>query len=369
VHLEADLPKQIVCAECHNSKFEVTLQGPTATANGAVGTYDYTTKTCSNVYCHSGGPQLLIGGGSTQPPVWDPPSTFGCNGCHATPGGPVGTSAWHPNVAPGVQCVICHPGYTNSSANPALHVNRVANVAPSTVGTSCAACHGLATRSTDQLANAAPPKDRHGSSDTSQRGVGAHQSHLNPPAGAISLPVACTECHVAPPTTGPNQLVHVGPAPDSPAKLSWGPLASAKGAVPAYDRATATCTNYCHGQTLTNGGGTITRPVWTIVNGSQDACGTCHGAPPADVSHVFHAGITALTVTCSTCHPPGYAPNSVGPAVVGLHVNGVRDMNTGALPNWNPAIVGPTGWTGTSTGCHGGTRYWTQGTAPAFSCY
>ena len=42
----------------------------------------------------------------------------------------------------------------------------------------------------------------------------------------------------------------------------------------------STCSNvYCHGATLANGGGTATKPLWTVVNGSQSQCGSCHGLP------------------------------------------------------------------------------------------
>lgn len=369
VHLESTIPGGIGCAECHNARFEVTLEGTRARANGAVGTYDYATKTCSNVYCHAGGPQLAVGGGTMSAPVWNPPSRFGCDGCHAAPGGTVATATWHPNMASGVQCAICHPGYTNTSVNVEIHLNGVADLAPATIATSCAACHGLATRAGDELAKAAPPADRTGSSSTAQRGVGAHQAHLNPGAGAISAPIACDECHVPPSTTGIDRLVHVGPAPDSAAKLAWGTLASANGGVPAYDRATATCTNYCHGQTLAQGGGSLVDPTWTTVNGTQAACGTCHASPPIDAAHAYHAAPSVLGLPCSACHPTGYAINSVGAAVVAIHVNGVRDVNATTLPGWNPNATGPTGWTGTSTGCHGGTRYWTQGSNPSVGCY
>ena len=80
----------------------------------------------------------------------------------------------------------------------------------------------------------------------------------------------------------------------SPAELTWGALASAGGAAPSFDRAAATCSGvYCHGSTLPSGG-TNTKPLWTTVNGTQAACGTCHGLPPASP----HPNIS----DCSLCH-------------------------------------------------------------------
>ncbi len=361
VHLEGtSLAPPIDCGQCHDARFQVTLRGDLAAANGAQGTYDASTRTCSNVYCHAGGPALPLGGGVVPSPVWNPPSTVTCGGCHATPGGAVPTTDWHPAVAPGVACALCHPGYTSTSVDRTVHVNGVVNLTVADLATNCAACHGDATRvlppGTPAVVKAAPPVDRTGGTATTLPGVGAHQAHLLPGASALSLPIACSECH-----TVPTDLAHVGPTATTPATLAWGPLASAGSATPSYDAASATCTNYCHGQTLRQGGGTNTRPVWTRVDGSQAACGSCHGSPPADDPHYLHAQPSQRNIACGVCHPAGYAIDAVGPEAVPLHVNGVRNVNTTTLSDWNPAAPGPNGWTGTATGCHGGTRYWNAG--------
>ena len=365
IHLTGTIAEPVTCSECHNPQFRVTLAGPLAAANGAQGTFNATTLTCSGVYCHAGGPQLEIGGGTVPLPVWNPPSIVACGGCHANPGAGTATP-WHPAVAPAVQCALCHPGYTNSTVNVPIHVNGVANLTVPDLETNCAACHGDATRvlppGTPSFVKAAPPVDRNGASDTSLVGVGAHQAHLLPGPGAISRPIPCAECHVL-----PTDLTHVGPLATTPASLEWGSLASAASATPSFDRASATCTNYCHGQTL-NGGGSIIRPVWTKVDGTQAACGTCHGSPPSDTSHYLHASGKILSISCRYCHPPGYTKDSVNQEAAPLHVNGVKNMNPGNFPDWNPAAQNPNGWTGTATGCHGGTRYWTE-SFPGGGCY
>jgi predicted CxxxxCH...CXXCH cytochrome family protein len=368
IHLTGTIAEPMDCLQCHNPQFVVTLEGFPASANGAQPSFDGGTLTCSNVYCHAGGPQLLLGGGTVPAPIWNPPSTVACGACHALPGGSIETNAWHPAVATAVDCGLCHPGYTRTIVEKSIHVNGEANLKAPNLTTSCTPCHGDATRvlppGAPEFAKAAPPVDRSGSSDTRQPGVGAHQSHLAPGPGAISLPIACSECHVVP--TG---LAHVGPDATSPAKLAWGPLASANGASPGFDPASITCANYCHGQTL-GAGGTIVRPVWTKVDDAQAACGTCHASQPADLSHLFHASPTILNLPCSRCHPSGYAIGSVGPEAVPIHVNGVINVNATWLPDWNPGAVGPNGWRGTSTvGCHGGTRYWSDAVPPVGSCY
>ena len=143
----------------------------------------------------------------------------------------------------------------------------------------------------------------------------------------------------------PADLAHVGPAATSPAKLAWGPLASATAPPRASTRSSITCTNYCHGQTLGEPGSIVT-PIWTKVDGTQASCGTCHGSRPPDPSHLFHASPTILNLPCSQCHPAGYTIDSVGPGVVPIHVNGVVDTNAASLPDWNAGAVGPNGWTG-----------------------
>jgi predicted CxxxxCH...CXXCH cytochrome family protein len=361
VHLEGTIAEPIACSQCHDARFDVTLPGPLARANGATPSFNPATLTCSNVYCHVGGPGLLLGGGTVPTPVWNPPSVVACGACHAAPGGAVDTASWHPAVASAVQCVLCHPGYTNETVNRAVHVNGEVDLTVADLATNCSACHGDAARvlppGASSTLKAAPPADRNGNTATTFPGVGAHQAHLLPGPGALSLPIPCQECHVV-----PADLQHVGPTTATPARLAWGTLARSAGATPGYDGATSTCTNYCHGQTLTAGGGSITRPVWTKVDGTQAACGTCHGSPPLDPAHQIHAAPNVLSLTCVSCHPPGYTIDAVGPDVVPIHVNGVRNVNSTTLPDWNASAPGPNGWTGTSTvGCHGGTRYWTEG--------
>jgi predicted CxxxxCH...CXXCH cytochrome family protein len=367
----------IACAECHVVPTDLAHVGPTATtpaavtwgslasANGASPALappppGSSSVSCSNVYCHSGGPGLRIGGGTLTSPTWNPPSAVTCGSCHALPGGSVDTSSWHPAVALGADCGLCHAGYTRVSVNQAVHVNGQRDVIAPGLQVNCTACHGDPTRSlppgTPEVVKAAPPVDRTGSSSTSAPGVGAHQSHLVPGASAISLPVACSECHVV-----PTSLVHVGPAPTTPATLDWGPLASAKGATPSFDSTAVTCSNYCHGQTLPAGGGSNTQPKWTTVNGSQAACGTCHAQPPDTGQHLLHTTTYTLRVSCGVCHPGGYSPGVVGFTAVPLHVNGQVNMNPNGFTDWDPVSSSAAGWRGTATGCHGGTRYWFPG--------
>ncbi len=173
-------------------------------------------------------------------------------------------------------------------------------------GATCAiACHGSATTE-------APPPDTSGNTATTERGVGAHQTHL---AGANGAVVACADCHVVPAT--PADPGHLDGA--LPAEVTFSGLAVADGASPSWDGASLTCSDaYCHGGGgLANAGGTLTSPTWNVVDGSQNACGACHSLPPPAPHPAQNA--------CETCHGSvaGAGPVIANPS---LHVNGSVDF-------------------------------------------
>jgi predicted CxxxxCH...CXXCH cytochrome family protein len=191
-----------------------------------------------------------------------------CGKCHGLP-----PPAPHPSNP---SCERCHPnaGPGNTFTLPQQHVDGVVQLA-----TACNGCHGSAT-------NPAPPTSTTGATSTADRTVGAHQAHLA--ASSWHAPVPCGECHVVPSTW--SDPGHIGP---SPAQVTFGPLARTGGAAPAWTG--ATCTNsYCHGAAFPDGGGSNVAPAWTVVNGSQAACGTCHGLPPG--------GDHPASALCGSCH-------------------------------------------------------------------
>jgi predicted CxxxxCH...CXXCH cytochrome family protein len=181
--------------------------------------------------------------------------------------------------------------------------------------TTCNICHGSA-------ANPAPPQDTRGDTATSSLGVGAHQSHVTTAHG-LAQPFDCTACHVKPAeVTSPGHLdgivtVTGYTGPD--------PLLSAAVKDPGYSAptaASASCaTSYCHGATLASQGSNKT-PLWTSVDGTQAACGTCHAVPPTTGLHQTHPG----GLSCTLCH--GDVADDVGTRIVtpALHVNGAIDV-------------------------------------------
>jgi predicted CxxxxCH...CXXCH cytochrome family protein len=311
VHLApGPLSDAFACTDCHNP--------PTSTshATGAVefswsglargaGTpvFNPTDASCATTYCHGN----FTGGNTANAPIWTAAGTGAtCGSCHALPPGGGHTTS--------TACASCHgPGYSLTTVNPATHVDGIVTLTTST----CTSCHGTAGVSP------APPVDTAGQTATSRVSVGAHQAHV---AATLSAPLACTECHGAAAatygTSHSDGTVQVGGA-------FFGPLAN-RGTSTVWNGASCAA-SYCHGGTSALAGGTATTPVWTLVDGSQKGCASCHGFPPP-APH-------AQRDDCGTCHP-GYSKTgpTTGTVAATTHVNGTVE------------IVGMT-----CTSCHGTT--------------
>jgi predicted CxxxxCH...CXXCH cytochrome family protein len=278
----------VACGECHVVPAVATDAGHFDTGPPADvvllrgGSYDLVGHTCSGTYCHGpAAPDWTIVDGTQA----------NCGSCHALPP-PAPHTQWN-------ACVECHTSF------PAGHVDGAIDVADLDA-LACDSCHGNSALND----NPAPPPDLAGSISTTNRGVGAHQTHMG---GGKSAPVACAECHAVPGLATDAGHLDTGP----PADVAFGTLASTGGATPAWDG--AGCTGvYCH----TSGGdagGTIAAPDWTTVDGSQNDCGTCHDTPPPS-----HAGYPS-PASCENCHATavgGAPPVIVQPA---LHINGLLD--------------------------------------------
>ncbi len=281
---------------------EVTFDG-LALGDDAVPGWDRGDSVCSDTYCHG----ATLAGGSLTTPQWTAVdgSQASCGTCHGVP-----PSAPHPANA---QCYSCHPDTIDESF--VLDIDHHVNGSVELAGMACNSCHGSAT-------NAAPPVSVAGSSDVDDVEVGAHQSHAAD--GTLRLALECDECHVV-----PSSFSDPGHADTSPAELTWGALASSEGLSPGWDRATATCQDaYCHGATLP--GGTWVTPVWTTVDGSQSACGSCHGTPPPEP----HLQITE----CNFCHSGTVDEFGDVDVAGGLHIDGTMQVDV----------------TGSCDICHGG---------------
>lgn len=312
------LSRPVACGACHLTPADALSPGHLdqatatvtfgglATQDGATPTWSRAALTCAGAYCHGA---TLSGGGQTTP-LWTlaDGTQRACGSCHGSP-----PPAPHPANA---SCDRCHPGYTAASVTQATHVDGRLDIS-----VTCASCHGDAARAATalnpQLA-AAPPVGTRGETATTARAVGAHLVHLQ--GGSLSDGVGCGECHLV-----PAAMLHA----DGAVALAWGPLASAGGSTPVWTQGTSTCSStWCHGAKLT--GGTDTTPIWTKVDGTQDACGTCHGRPPPSGRHGMseHRGRS-----CGDCHAPGYTTTAVDRA---LHADGRIQVQGWRIRSWDP---------------------------------
>jgi predicted CxxxxCH...CXXCH cytochrome family protein len=208
------------------------------------------------------------------------------------------------------------PGGGLTITNPTLHIDGNLDVADDAP---CDSCHGGG-------GDPAPPTDTAGSAATTSRGVGAHQPHLA--SSNWRKQIECSTCHLVPATNGA-----VGHADTPlPAELTFTQLATGT----TWNG--STCSNsYCHGSTMA--GGSI--PQWTLVDGTQGACGSCHGLPPP----APHPAAT----DCESCHGEVIAAglNFTSPA---LHIDGILQVDS----------VHPAGW---AEGAMHGTEFNNNGPA------
>ena len=311
-HLGASVLRgPIACADCHTVPAGVMAPGHLdaapaeltfsvlATGGGTLApAFNPATGACANVYCHGGS----LTGGTVTAPIWNivDGSQMACGTCHGNP-----PPAPHPDRT---QCAICHPNTVQPDGKLNVaggqHIDGDVDVAQG-----CAGCHG------GDNGNAAPPRDLNGNHGTAAMTVGAHQSHLG--ASVLRGPIACTECHIV-----PADLNAPGHLDAAPADLTFGGLATGSGALaPTFDPATGRCANvYCHGATMT--GGTNVMPVWNVVDGSQMACGTCHGNPPP-APHPDRPD-------CNTCHERTVGATGQLLVADGEHMDGQVELNGNA---------------------------------------
>lgn len=291
------------CAECHSVPekaedpahadglpAEVRLEGVATTGERAP-TWQRSTATCVESWCHGPGVEHR-----RQSPRWTDATPLGCTSCHGNP-----PAAPHPQMT---DCSRCHGQVVGDDDHgmraPLRHVDGVVDVE---LDQTCTSCHGGA--------NPAPPMDVSGSVSTSLPGVGAHQAHVLGTPRSRAVP--CAECHQI-----PTEILTPGHVDTPrPAELEFSGVASAFGAVPRYSD--GACTNTaCHGAVFPDAddsGGSLTAPNWTTLDGSQAACGTCHGLPPPR-PHPYYAD------DCGRCHENA-APDGKSFLHPERHVDGI----------------------------------------------
>jgi len=165
----------------------------------------------------------------------------------------------------------------------------------------CNTCHG----DFSNPSKIAPPNGINGETSTSSPKVGAHSKHLY---DAVNGKVtACTECHIV-----PSKLTSAGHIDgNNKAEVYFLTNKTGIGSVAgSYDFNSFKCANtYCHGNfelskassnyqfiySADKMTGLKKEVVWTVQDGTQTACGTCHGLPPT--GHISYS-----MNTCTVCH-------------------------------------------------------------------
>lgn len=196
------------------------------------------------------------------------------------------------------QCTQCHgSNYGGGLVSPTCNSCHKNPNGPE----ACNTCHG----DFGNIQRIAPPRDLNRGISTTSPSVGAHTAHLYTPQ--IGAAVLCNECHKVPGglyTTG-----HVNDGTPK-AEVIFGSLSNKGSVTTSYDFSSNKCSNsYCHGNfkfAKANSSypfaytedfmvGRNFSPDWKKVDGTQAACGTCHGLPPT-------GHMAAELRACATCH-------------------------------------------------------------------
>jgi predicted CxxxxCH...CXXCH cytochrome family protein len=142
--------------------------------------------------------------------------------------------------------------------------------------------------------------------------VAAHPSHNGT---AIRAAVGCRACHAS--CAPPGEAI------------AFGELARARGATPAWNAATRTCTGvYCHGASAA--------PTWAYADPDRprppaEACSGCHGYPPPPPH--------GTETSCRACHADTVAADGSIDVAGGHHLDGHQDLTCGAC-HANPPATG-----------------------------
>lgn len=202
------------------------------------------------------------------------------------------------------------------------------NIKPAAkVNIACNTCHGSLS-DPDKIA---PPRATTGDTATTSIFVGAHTNHLY--NNTLGQTVSCSNCHVVPATL--DSPGHLNIPRNEIVKLS-GTATANVAANASFDDNAATCANtYCHGNFIYKKSSAVSQNQfafvdsmmtgnnvsvnWTVVDGSQVLCGSCHDLPPKG-----HIGPIPLT-ECFTCHGNVVDENGkiINPS---LHINGTADV-------------------------------------------
>lgn len=225
-----------------------------------------------------------------------------------------------------VSCTYCHGG---NYAGGIVEVSCLTCHTQPRGPEACNTCHGDFANPT----KIAPPRALNGTISTDYPGVGAHVAHLY--ENDLGDNIRCSTCHKFPSSLYAES--HLGE--DNRAEIIFGRLSIQQGVTPVYNFETNTCSDtYCHGNfvfyrdssaypglytapTMTGNNVTV---KWNQVDGSQAACGSCHGNQSLNI--YYPAGHQPFQLNeCANCHI-GVVDNQGNIIDQSKHINGVPNV-------------------------------------------
>ena len=287
-----------------------------APAAGSLTTGWETAPNCTN-YCHGG-----FTNGKAATISWTSTTAMTCNSCHGAAGSsanpatlPGGT---HPQSNP--DCSACHPGYTNTTVNAALHLNGQLDGGESGGGLACSGCHGSIVT---QMTTAASKHSLVGWTDTPADsgeawGVATVLSSILP--ANRSCVNMCHSDHphtLTTPATATHQF-NLVLDPSSKASRAAGTSTSATRAATDFDPVanTGMCTR-CHSKPIVTGGITVLDATF----GASAHDFTTSTSPAITWSFALHDSSLFLR-NCTKCHASpteGTTPATSGSGLTAVH--------------------------------------------------
>jgi len=291
---------------CSEIKDEITMpetvsihgkESMILTANGFHGRQLVDGKMESCKQCHasdySGGTALVsCSSGNCHPAINVHTQNIMNTSSHEFHGKYIANTNWNMSL-----CKQCHgASYSGGIVSPTC--NNCHNNAGGPEA--CNTCHG------DFLnpQRISPPRSINKGLTTDVPGVGAHIVHLTDVK--IGQNVRCMECHNI-----PSYFDSPGHIDNTPrAEVIFASFSSSGVGTPSYNLSTYKCNNtYCHGSFEFHKSnsqypfayvedkmvGNNYNPVWNKVDGTEAACGTCHGLPPT-------GHMSSQLRSCATCH-------------------------------------------------------------------
>ena len=323
--------QDVQCTSCHGAHVEYDPKDPT----GASGTNVYLIRRAVPAGVSGSGTILFRYTGSTRKEYKNSGNTGVCQGCHTVPA----PNGIYPNEHAGSDPKVCNTCHFHNSSNGSF-------------SGACTSCHGYPPIAAVLGGPSGLALPATGATATSP---GAHETH------AKGRSMACNTCHTGYSSKAmPSNTIDIGFAINGSnfpgfsgavtggtfngtilnSGYSWN---AAGGTTLTTGNSAVSCAVYCHGSALT-GGSAAKIPVWTTTDGTQKACGACHGVTAATApltgNHQRHAGngVGGLALICDSCH--GAHGNND-------HVNGSVEWSLSSLNGGGLYKGSATGATGT----------------------